>query len=51
MTGVGISIDICLGEIMISLTLERLLHVDGFLCAGLEVWDLTFGLAKGHGSF
>lgn len=33
------------------LTLKSLLYVDGFLCTGLKVWNLTFGLAKGHGSF
>jgi hypothetical protein len=32
-------------------TFECLLDIDGFLGAGLEVRDPTFGLTKSHGAF
>jgi hypothetical protein len=32
------------------LTLESLVDVDSLLGTGLKVWNVSFGLAKGHGS-
>ncbi len=32
-------------------TFKCLLDIDGFLGAGLEIWDSTLRLAEGHGAF